>query len=206
MRVIFVRHGETDWNKVGRMQGRLDIELNLNGVRQAHFCKKKLKNFKVDAIYTSPQLRAYQTAEIINSAFSLPLNTSELLQEIDLGSWQGYTWREIEMKNRNLFLEYEKGGDFSSVYGGESWVDVQTRMLEFLDMLLLTPYEDVVVVSHGGAIRMLISAVMGLNIGQRTYLDIDNLSLNIVRYLEDKKRWQVVTLNEHSYIDEMLAK
>ncbi len=206
MRVIFVRHGETDWNKIGRIQGRLDIGLNINGIRKAHYCKKKLQNYNVDAIYSSPQKRAYQTSEIINAAFNLPIRQSNMLQEIDLGTWQGLTWREVELKNRNLFMKYEKDGDFSSIYGGESWLDVQSRMVDFLDMVLYSPYENVVVVSHGGAIRMLLSAVMGLPISSRTNLDIYNLSLNVVRYVKEKKRWQVETINEHSYIGEMLDK
>ncbi len=206
MKVTLVRHGETDWNKVGRMQGRLDIDLNLTGIRQAHYCMKKLQNYQFDAIYSSPQRRAFQTAEIINTAFDLPIITSENLQEIDLGTWQGCTWREIQIRNRHMFSEFEKGGDFSSIYGGESWLEVRERMMSFLQSLLFTGKKDILIVSHGGAIRMLLSGLLDIPLSKRMTLDIYNLALSKVRYDESKKKWYVECINEYSYLDEMLEK
>jgi len=95
MKIIFVRHGETDYNIEHRLQGRRDIPLNKNGKNQAKELQELLANYKIDIILSSPLGRAYKTAEKINSKRNLPLIIEPQLIERDFGEFEGKTFDEI---------------------------------------------------------------------------------------------------------------
>lgn len=91
MRFLFIRHGETDWNVRGVMQGSNDIPLNQNGIDQAFAAASRLKALPVTKIITSPQIRARRTAEIISDAFALAIHLEHDLRERSFGSYEGST-------------------------------------------------------------------------------------------------------------------
>ncbi len=204
MKLTLIRHGETDWNKVRRIQGQIDIDLNLFGLQQAHTCAKYLANEDYDRVYSSPLSRAYKTAEIIASKKNYYINVRDELQEINMGKWQGMIWSEIIRSHSDLFQEFERVGDLSKVYKGESFQELQDRAISFLDYLVETPYESVIAVSHGGLIKVLICHVLGLDLSKRTKFNIDNLSVSRLHYSEEKG-WNLLSLNEHTYLDNLFS-
>lgn len=89
MRFLFIRHGETDWNRQGRMQGRVDIPLNQTGIQQAFAAAAMLKPYQIKKIVTSPQVRAKQTAKIISRAFGAAVHLEPKLRERSFGDYEG---------------------------------------------------------------------------------------------------------------------
>lgn len=87
--IYFVRHGETDYNLEGIVQGQLDIPLNNKGIHQAHELKNKLKVLDIDVIFSSPLLRAKQTAQIIHENLNVEIKYDERLKEFFAGNMQG---------------------------------------------------------------------------------------------------------------------
>ena len=96
LKLIIVRHGVTEWNKEGRLQGKKDIPLSKEGEEQADKLAKRLKDEKIDKIYASPLKRACKTAEIINKYHKLPINIEDGLREISYGIFDGISKEERE--------------------------------------------------------------------------------------------------------------
>lgn len=206
MRVILVRHGITDWNAQGRIQGRLETPLNLYGVQQAHACAKYLKDYEFRAIYTSPQARSRQTAQIIASKHgNTPFFIADELKEIDFGDWQGMTWSEISKKHGDLLKEFEKSGNLASIYNGESYQDMQDRAYSFLSRFERDEEASYLFVTHSGTIKTLICKVLGLPLERRQRFTISNLSISTL-YYSSSGAWSVSSLNETSYMEDHFSR
>ncbi len=102
-RLILVRHGETDWNREGRIQGWLDIELNELGRKQAMSLADELKEEKIESIYSSSLRRALETAKLIAKSHSLEVKEEPNLKEINQGEWQGLTVDETRLRYGKLY-------------------------------------------------------------------------------------------------------
>ena len=93
MKIYLIRHGETSWNTLGRLQGRTDIELNENGIRLAKITGEKLKDVHFDLAIASPLKRAYETAGLVLGDRNIPILTDERIEEISFGEWEGLCCR-----------------------------------------------------------------------------------------------------------------
>ena len=143
MKVTFVRHGQTDWNKVGKQQGRMDIPLNATGIEQAHQTAELLKSEPFDRVYCSPLTRARQTAEIICENRDIPIILEPRLIERDMGEFQGKDWKSFDSNlfwNYTANVQYEKAENIQVLF---------ERVYQFLDELKGKP-GNVLLVSHGG--------------------------------------------------------
>jgi len=149
--LYLVRHGETDWNKQRRIQGLTDIPLNDVGRAQARETGRLLARRRWDGIYSSPLSRAFETASIIAGEIGLPAPTAiDALVERNYGEAEGLNFLEIERRYP----------DRGSVPGQESREDVVARVLPALrELAVAHPDQSLVVVSHGGAIRSVLTAV-----------------------------------------------
>ena len=108
MKVIFVRHGETNWNKIGRQQGKINIILNETGLRQAKQAAEQLKDVHFDHVYCSPLMRARQTAQAICKGRTVPVTYDERISERDMGEFQGKHWEEFGIIQRTLTISRRK--------------------------------------------------------------------------------------------------
>jgi broad specificity phosphatase PhoE len=145
--LLLVRHGETDWNAEGRLQGHTDRPLNDYGRRQAKELAERLAAEQVDAIYTSDLSRAKETAEIVGERLGLPVVVDADLREKNWGSWEGLTGDE----RRNVD------------YVGESTEDHRERILRAVERIVERhPEQRIVVVTHGGSLRRIQAAVNGV--------------------------------------------
>ena len=123
MRFLFTRHGQTDWNLEGKLQGAQDISLNENGRKQAEILAEKLhgSNTEICKIYTSMKKRAYETGCIIGEELNLFCEPIDGIEEMNFGDWEGFTWKEIEEKfpeNYESLTEREKEDEIRNIKNG----------------------------------------------------------------------------------------
>ncbi|GAA1340291.1 histidine phosphatase family protein [Arthrobacter roseus] len=163
-RVVFWRHGRTDWNSQGRFQGQEDIPLDDTGRDQARRSALLLQQLAPSRIVSSDLLRAQETATALASLCGLELTTDARLRETYAGRWQGKTFAEIGEQFPEEQAKWHAGSVTARAGGGERRVDVGQRMaaavLEAVEEM--APDETLLIVSHGGAIRVALAAVLGL--------------------------------------------
>ncbi len=161
--ILLARHGETDWNAVGRWQGHTDRALTERGRRQAVELAERLANDAIDAVYSSDLLRAVETAEPVAKRLGLPLQTLPELREVDVGTWAGLTRDEVAERFPDGFRrwsEWQTGWE-----DGETYDEMGERVVgAILRLAGEHPGERILVVSHGGAIRALHAAAAGIDI------------------------------------------
>ncbi|VVA43745.1 conserved hypothetical protein [Candidatus Roizmanbacteria bacterium] len=154
MKIYVIRHGRTELNKEKKVNGEIDEPLIKEGVEQAKtivaFIPKSVKY-----IYTSPLLRARQTAEIINLKLNLPIDIKDELTEVHMGSLAGKSWEEMESglelkkKHRTVQFDYR-------AYGGESAKNVKKRIIAFFKSIQRKHGDnEILVITHGGVIRLI---------------------------------------------------
>jgi broad specificity phosphatase PhoE len=146
-RLLVARHGQSEWNAVGRWQGQADVPLSRAGLRQAAAAGLSLGTFA--AIWSSDLERASMTAAIIGEILGLgPVVIDARLRETHVGPWEGLTHREVEEGWPGFLAEGKRPDGF------EDYDDAARRMIDaFCDIAEQHPGEEVLVVSHGGAIR-----------------------------------------------------
>jgi probable phosphoglycerate mutase len=167
-RLIFLRHGETDWNVERRLQGQHDIPLNPNGRRQAARAGERMRTLRaafagLDGFpyIASPLGRARETMEIMRAALGLDPRAYALddrLKELSFGQWEGLTWPEVQACSPNLAFGREHDKWSFAPPGGESYAMLAERIAPFLDSLA----GDSVVVAHGGVARVLMAMIGGV--------------------------------------------
>lgn len=157
MRLLLVRHGETDWNVEKRIQGTTDVPLNEHGLRQAKQLAEKLVRDKVTAarVYSSPQKRAFVTAQLAAAAIGVDCVLLDDLREMDLGEWEGLKWKDIEQRYGDIYEQWNRHRRYEKTPGGESYNEVLGRVLHALGHILDRETEDVLVVTHSAVIMAL---------------------------------------------------
>ncbi len=159
--LLLVRHGETDWNRDGRWQGHSDTHLNDVGREQAARLADELDG--VDVVYSSDLLRARETAEIIAGPLGLDVHVDERLRERGFGAWEGKTRPEIEAQFADAHARW-LAGDGPGADDAEPFADFAARINDFLeDVVSRHPDETVLIVSHGGSIRVIHAVAQGLD-------------------------------------------
>lgn len=163
MKLLLIRHGETDWNIEKRIQGGTDIRLNQNGLAQAAALAKTLcqRTSPAIAIYTSPLARARQTADTIGAYLKLPPQCMGALREIDFGLWEGLTWEQVKERFPKEFEDWYQDRCYARPPQGESYQDLLDRFVPALQELAKNHAggngNDLIVVTHSGCIMSFLS-------------------------------------------------
>jgi broad specificity phosphatase PhoE len=158
--LLLVRHGETDWNRDGRWQGHSDTHLNDVGRAQAARLADELGG--VDVIYSSDLARARETAEIVAERVDLPVHVDSRLRERSFGAWEGKTGREIESEFAAAHAQWLAGSPGAD--DAEPFAEFAARVESFLaDIVERHPDETVLIVAHGGSIRVIHARAQGLD-------------------------------------------
>jgi broad specificity phosphatase PhoE len=165
MRITIVRHGQTWANAEGRIQGHWDAELSDEGRAQAEKLRVQLEaeGFQPTHVYTSPLIRCAETAAIVSASFKVPIVPWDDLKEHDMGVMSGLTWAEVDKKFSDIDLVAERARQWTGIEGVESIPSRRARG-ERVAWRLLNDHSaaDVVfVVSHGGIMPSILSAIMG---------------------------------------------
>lgn len=160
VRIYLTRHGQTNYNLEERMQGRIDAELNEEGVKQAEALAKRIQNDPIDHIYASPLVRAHKTAQVINAHHNIGLTLDDRLKEMGFGSWEGHVIAEIKEKHSERAFHFWKQPEKYVPIDGESFESVQSRVKSFLsDIARKHSGQTVLVVCHGMLIRNMLSVL-----------------------------------------------
>ncbi len=173
--IYFIRHGETDWNVEGRLQGQRDIPLNARGVAQAETAGRILAGLVADPGHlpwlASPLTRTRKTVELAREGLRLDpggYETDDRLKEIRFGEWEGLTWPEVTARNPQGARAREADKWGFRPPGGESYDDLVARITPFFDAL----EGDNVVVAHGGVARALVARYCNVPPERAPHLDI----------------------------------
>jgi broad specificity phosphatase PhoE len=168
MKLILIRHGETEWNKQRRIQGcRSDTRLSQKGLEEADRLATVLRKERIDAIYSSPMKRAAETAQIIAEACKLPVQVFNELREIDAGDLDGLFERELTGSYEAAWREMCGGNASTPLPGGESLQDLQKRTSWAIDRMLEKHIDGtVVVVAHLLANLVMVCQALGIDLSQ----------------------------------------
>lgn len=163
MYIYIMRHGETEWNKLRKLQGQTDIPLNEFGEELAYITRDGMKDLEFQAVYSSPLIRARRTAEIMAEGRSLPVIVNEYLKEINFGAGEGESLEAINQNpDGNLYKFLNKPEEYTPMEGGESFEQVKDRCRKFMEEVII-PSEGkcdrMLIVAHGAFIRIMISLI-----------------------------------------------
>ena len=165
MRLIFVRHAESEANAQGRMQGHADFPLSDRGRSQAEslFRRFTSEGLEPTHAYSSPLKRTAETAQIVSRGWPLEISYSDDLKEHDIGVFSGLTRDEASAAHPEMLRAYEESMDWAVVDGAESLADQRARAERVVQGLVggHRPEDRVVVFTHGGILLNLLSVVMG---------------------------------------------
>lgn len=163
--LFLVRHGLTDWNAEGRIQGNSDIPLNRDGRSQARRLARRLRAVPLDAVYTSDLDRAVETAHIVKGERPIALRSTENLREFCYGAWEGKTRVQLEAAGLGPTLRrWNEGRAVLPPRGGETREDVDERIDHFLAAVIPRHAgETMLVVSHGGTLRLMLCRLLGMS-------------------------------------------
>ena len=196
--LILIRHGETVWNSQQRMQGHSNSDLSEEGRAQIESLGQWMKNVSFDHIYSSDSLRARQTAEAITKYSGHTLKIDQRLREKNLGVFEGLTTEEAKERHPEIFRLFKTAGSNYVIDEGESTQQLLDRALEFIEEIrLMHPDQRVVLVTHGGVVRVLIKHTLGLSVGSPTRFLIKNTGLFSLVWNE---KWLVAQMGGVSHL------
>ena len=151
--LILIRHGETEWNREGRVQGHLDSALTSDGIAQACACAIRLQSESIDHIIASDLPRARRTADILNAARNLPIRFEAALRERSFGIGEGKTYEELDAMHPELFSRSRATDPDFAIGGGESRRQFHQRVTGMLAQIVDEHADKrILVVTHGGVL------------------------------------------------------
>jgi probable phosphoglycerate mutase len=198
--VYIIRHGVTDWNASGRIQGHLDPPLNAVGRAQARLVGVRLAQLGATALYSSDLQRAYETAQCIGQATGLRVVQKIALREMNFGRWQGLTSQQIRDADPVVYAARRADPYDVPPPGGETWRQFYDRSIQALEEVLRTTVaERVIVVTHSGVCTALGLRALGLDCtGKRTFGN-DNCALHTLAIAGEQ--WRAVDFNDVTHLE-----
>ncbi len=184
--VYLVRHGQTDWNLASRFQGQADTPLNPQGQKQAGMLGEYFAHIPLSAIYSSDLQRAVATAGYVAHLQDKKPQLEVDLREISLGEWEGCTLQEMQKNWPQKAKLWRENPAELAIPGGEGFVEAQARIYEAV-LAIVDKHmgETILIVSHGGAIRLILAAVLGLPLSRIWQIWLDTASINKLDFFDD---------------------
>jgi probable phosphoglycerate mutase len=200
-RILLIRHGETDWNRIRRFQGRSDLPLNQKGKDQAHALALALKDESLTAIYSSPLIRTLETARLIKVFHpSIPLFEEEGLVEMNLGEFEGMEAQHWAAEYPDFLRTWQETPASVTMPGGESLQEVQTRAIGTLERITkLYPTESTLLLcSHNFVNLTMLCYALRVPLDRFREVRQETAALNVL-YMQGQRLWAKV-VNERSYL------
>lgn len=183
-KIFLIRHGETEWNREGRSQGcSNDVPLSQEGKGQAYALAKRMKDENIDKFFSSSLIRANETARIIAREHNKNVVSFEELREINLGCWEGLTYKEIKENYPEVFNIWREKPHLARIPNAETLLELRERSMgKLMEIINENSDKNILVVSHGITIKSMITAIMGIDISNMHKIRQDNTALNIFEY------------------------
>ncbi len=201
--LYLVRHAETVWNQENRFQGQQDVPLSGEGRRQAARLARRLRardgGLSFDALWSSDLSRAYDTASAIGEALNLDVVARPEFREMHFGAWEGLTFPEVAERFPESAAAYRRDSVRTRPPGGESFLEMQTRVAGAFKALWRPDLRRVILVAHGGCLKALICHLLDLEPELRDRFVIENTGLTLVRYQPDRGR--LLALNDTAHLE-----
>lgn len=201
MRIYLIRHGQTDWNIQGKIQGSHDIPLNETGLMQAEKLAAGMESRPVKKIFSSTLKRAMKTAEALGSRQEAEIIPMPQLIEVEFGKWEGLTWEEIEKAYPKEYRHWVTDPAQAAPPGGESQKEIINRCKAALYEIIKQTggREDIAVVSHGATLAWLVSVMLGPDVEDESII-VENASITTVHYSPLTEIFTVVEKNDTSHM------
>jgi broad specificity phosphatase PhoE len=203
MKLIIVRHGQTEWNKEEIFRGRADIPLDEIGLKQANAVAENLCHLNIKTIYSSPLKRALAMAQAIGKKVRLkPIIENDFI-DFDFGQWQGLTLAQVRKEVPSLYRQWLKNPGKVIIPGGENLSLVRERVAHALSKVLDKQVNgDIVIVTHRIINKILLCIIFSLNNSYFWKIKQDVGSINIVDYTEGFA--SIVSLNDTCHIKHLM--
>ena len=202
--LILVRHGETEWNLAGRIQGYSDSRLTALGAEQGRRAAERLAGLDIVAVYASDLGRARETGEVIAAPHGLAVQTVQELRERCYGAFEGKTAEEIRAADPHAFETWLVDRQGLAPPGGETQQELSERVMRALGEIAgAHPGETVAVAAHGGPIKSAVFAVLEIPIGSWDRTWVSNGSMTVFRGTPGELK--VVCFNDTSHLDSVVA-
>ena len=201
MKIFLVRHGETEWNRIGRFQGISDIPLNKKGKAQAQALAQALKDEPIDVVYSSPLIRAKETAKTIQyfhpSSFYFE---DEGLKEMDLGDFEGMEATDWAKQYPEFRKKWRESPSSIKLPGGESLKEVQIRAVKTLERIIQnhSPETTLLICSHNFVIHAILCHALEISLDNFREIKQETAALNLLYKHDD--RLVVEKVNEVSHL------
>lgn len=191
LRLILIRHGQTEWNTQQRVQGRTDIPLNENGKNQCVAIAKRLQNTKLAGIYSAPLSRSLDTARLIAEHHACHVEVREALTEINFGAWEGKTAEELAAEFPSLWNDWGwiLNPQSCTLMNAETAEEISLRVMVLLDEILNNHKDGgtVAIVSHTMPIKLLTANLIGLPHSRIRSLSLANCAYTELMLNEGKE-------------------
>ncbi|MEW6095033.1 MAG: histidine phosphatase family protein [bacterium] len=199
MKLILVRHGESTWNKLKRIQGAKNPRLSDKGIKQSQLLANRFNEMRFDAVYSSHLNRAYQTAKIlINSNTHICI--IEDLQEIKLGVWEGKTIDQVSKEYKEIYDKWYQKPLEVKIPGAETILEFKNRVVRTIDGIKRQhPGQEVLVVTHGGVISIYLAHLLEMNLNKVWSISLKNGSVTIISFYEEFP--SVLLFNDTCHLD-----
>jgi len=201
-RLLLIRHGRSTWNATGKLQGWADPPLDETGLEQVRRLAQRLvaERHTVAALYSSPQLRASQTAAQVAAALGLAVQTDDRLKENDVGQLTGLTGDEVAQQYPDWVAQFHNGSkDWLCPPGGEERDSFAGRVASVMgEIVERHPEDTVAVVCHGGTLGVYLMHLLDLPTRRRSPFQFDNTSLSIVSV--SPQRVRLLKLNDTAHL------
>jgi probable phosphoglycerate mutase len=207
-RIVLVRHGQTEWNRVERFRGRADVPLNETGLAQAEATGQRVAvdlspsgEWRPMAVYSSPLSRAVKTAEAIARRLDLAVQIHARIADIDYGQWQGLTPDEVRERWPEIHHAWYNAPQTARIPGGETLDEIRVRAMKAVGEIATRHAEQTVaLVSHTVVNRVILLAILGLGNDRFWRLGQDTCAINVFEADAQAGDFTLVSLNDTCHL------
>ena len=203
--IWFIRHGETDWNRLGRLQGWQDTPLNEAGIAQAAQLARRLRGdaarIPFSALYSSDLRRAHATALTVGEALTLPVRVEPGIRERRFGVLEGLEYTRIDTVAPDAAAAWKSRDPARPLEGGETLGEFKDRIVEAVESLARRhPEERIIAVTHGGALDIIWREASGVALHEPRHAPMLNAAINRVHV--ESGSWTLLEWGDSSHIGE----
>ena len=181
--IYLVRHGQTAWNKEEIFRGRTDVPLNEAGLREASLAAEYFRGMEVQAIYSSPLSRAWQTAQKIGEVVRREVIPLDGINDMSFGTWEGQLLRDVQKNDSERYNQWREVPHLVKIPGGESLDEVRVRAMAALEEVIRSHAgTSVILVSHRVINKVLICGILGLDNSHFWQIGQDTTAINLIQH------------------------